>query len=325
MTDLILAPPAMAFITSALLICVLLRFPGLLEDRPNERSLHVRPTPRTGGIAIVVGSLGAWTAFEISDYGLTLAAAAMAIVSILDDWKGLPPLPRFSAHVLIAAGFVFFSLGSPTFWESLFLVLAIVWITNLYNFMDGADGLAAGMTIIGFGFFTALGWTAGQPSFALICASVGAATLPFLAANFHPARLFMGDSGSITLGFLAAAIGTLGWREGLWSPFFPIFVFAPFIADASLTLLRRILRGEAFWRPHRTHYFQKLIRMGFGHRTTALSEYGIMLLSGSIGLVASKLDFEAQLAAILAWGFCLILLASWIDRRWERNLQSTAP
>ena len=325
MIDLILLPPALAFITSALLICILLRFPGLLEDRPNERSLHVRPTPRTGGIAIVVGTLCAWTVFNISEYGLTLAAAAMAIVSILDDWKGLPPLPRFSAHVLIAAGFVFFSLGSPTFWESLFLVLAIVWITNLYNFMDGADGLAAGMTIIGFGFFTALGWAAGQPSFALICASIGAATLPFLAANFHPARLFMGDSGSITLGFLAAAIGTIGWREGVWSPFFPVFVFAPFIADTSLTLLRRVLQGEAFWRPHRAHYYQKLIRMGFGHRTTALSEYGIMLMSGSIGLFASNLGFEAQLAAILTWGFCLILLASWIDRRWERKLQSAAP
>lgn len=302
---------------SALLIGVLLRFPRLLVDRPNERSLHEKPTPRTGGLAIVLGSLAAWVSMIHSSHVLGLAVVAIAIVSLFDDWRGLHPLPRLSAHIAVAAIFTYIGLGRPPLAEFIFLVLAIVWVTNLYNFMDGADGLAAGMTIAGFGFYAVAAWSAEQLPLALICASIAAATTPFLAANFHPARLFMGDTGSITLGFLAGAIGAIGWREGAWSPFFPVFVFSPFIADASLTLLHRSLNRQPFWRPHRSHYYQKLIQMGVGHRKTTLAEYGLMLIAGCCGLMVLTLDYKYQLGAIIVWGIVLIALAEWIDHRWK--------
>lgn len=304
---------------SALFIGILLKHPRLLEDRPNERSLHVRPTPRTGGLAVVVGSLGVWAVMIHAGRNLELAAAAMAIVSLLDDWRGLHPLPRFSVHVVIASLFAYYGLGQPPLAECVFLVLVIVWVTNLYNFMDGADGLAAGMTIAGFSFYAAAACTAGHFPLALICASIAAATVPFLTVNFHPARLFMGDSGSVTLGFLAAAIGAYGWRDGVWSPFFPVFVFSPFIADASLTLLRRALHRQQFWKPHRDHYYQKLIRMGVGHRNTTLAEYCVMLLAGLCGFATLSLDYAHQLGAIIAWGAVLVGLAEWIDMRWKRH------
>ncbi len=315
--------PIAAIAVSAILVFVLLRFPRLLQDRPNVRSLHASPIPRTGGIAIVLGAIGMWLSVIPSGRLLGLTAAILAAISILDDWKGLHPLPRFSAHIAIAAYFAYYGLGRPPLVECIFLVLAIVWVTNLFNFMDGADGLAAGMAIGGFCAYAIAAWIAGQIDLMLICVVIAASTVPFLVANFHPARLFMGDSGSITLGFLAASIGALGWSEGAWSPFFPVFVFSPFIADASLTLLHRAVTGQQFWRPHRDHYYQKLIRMGLGHRNTALAEYCVIILSGAFGLASLAFDGAQQLGMIVIWGAVLVILAVWIDRRWDRHIRTT--
>jgi UDP-N-acetylmuramyl pentapeptide phosphotransferase/UDP-N-acetylglucosamine-1-phosphate transferase len=115
-------------------------------------------------------------------------------------------------------------------------------------------------------------------------ASIASAAGAFLLFNFHPARIFLGDTGSTTFGFLAVAIGLLGWRDGVWSIWFPVLVFSPFIVDATATLLRRGLQGERFWLAHRTHYYQRLILSGWSHRKTALVEYGLMLSCGICAL-----------------------------------------
>ena len=263
-----MAAPVLGAGLSLLLLLGLLRRPDLLVDRPNQRSLHVQPVPRTGGIAVVVGFLGS-AALLLPEYKIFyLLALLIALVSLVDDWQNLSPLPRFGAQGLIAAAFAFYGLGYGSIAETIFLILALVWVTNLFNFMDGSDGLAGGMAVIGFCCYALGAWMAGNESLALLCGTIAAASLPFLIANFHPARIFMGDIGAITLGFAASALGALGWREGVWSPFFPVFAFAPFIADASLTLLHRILARQRFWEPHRDHYYQKLVRMGLGHRNT---------------------------------------------------------
>ena len=245
-------------------------------------------------------------------------------MSLADDWRRLSPLPRFGAQALIAAAFSFYVLGYSSIAETVFLILSIVWVANLFNFMDGSDGLAGGMAVIGFCCYALGAWVGGDQLLALLCGTFAAATLPFLVANFHPARIFMGDIGAVTLGFAAAALGALGWREGIWSPFFPVFAFSPFIADASLTLLHRIVTRQRFWEPHRDHYYQKLVRMGLGHRNTALVEYAVMLVSSCGAIATLFLDGVAQLIAIIAWGATLMLMAHQIDKRWVRHQAGAA-
>lgn len=308
--------PAAAFGLSLATLLVLLRFPELLVDQPNQRSLHVVPVPRTGGISIVTGMLLAVAVLVPEFTTFTLCALSIAVISLIDDWRQLRPLTRFGAHGLIAAAFCGFALGQPSFAETIFLILATVWLSNLYNFMDGSDGLAGGMSLIGFGTCAIGAWIGGNVPLSMLCGSIAAASLPFLATNFHPARIFMGDIGAVTLGFSAAAVGAMGWRDGVWSPFFPVFAFSPFIADASLTLLHRILKNEKFWQPHREHYYQKLVRMGLGHRMTALVEYGVMTVSAVGSIATLFIDGATQLAAIIGWGILLILAAAHIDRRW---------
>ena len=319
-----LAAPVLGAGISLLLLMVLLRRPDLLVDRPNQRSLHLHPVPRTGGIAVVAGCLGS-AALLLPAYQIfCLLALLIALVSLVDDWRRLSPLPRFGAQALIAAAFSFYVLGYSSIAETVFLILAIVWVANLFNFMDGSDGLAGGMAVIGFCCYALGAWVGGDESLALLCGTFAAATLPFLVANFHPARIFMGDIGAVTLGFTAAALGALGWREGIWSPFFPVFAFSPFIADASLTLLHRIVTRQRFWEPHRDHYYQKLVRMGLGHRNTALVEYAVMLVSSCGAIATLFLDGVAQLIAIITWGAILMLTAHQIDKRWVRHQAGAA-
>lgn len=128
----------------------------------------------------------------------------------------------------------------------------------------------------------------------------------------------MGDSGSIPLGFLAAAFGMQGWKNGLWPAWFPLLVFSPFVVDATVTLLKRLSRGEKIWQAHREHYYQRLIRMGFGHRNTALAEYALMIAAGTTGLVFLS---SASWLPVMAWIILYLALMVFIDRRWAREAQ----
>ncbi len=163
--------------------------------------------------------------------------------------------------------------------------LAVVWMTNLYNFMDGADGLAGGMAAIGFGALALAALLGGAPELAAFCAAIAAVALAFLRFNFPPAQIFMGDTGSIPLGFLAATLGIFGMQQNLWPWPFPLLVFLPFIADASVTLFRRALRGEKIWQAHRSHYYQRVVLLGASHRQLALVAYVLMLAGASGALV----------------------------------------
>jgi UDP-N-acetylmuramyl pentapeptide phosphotransferase/UDP-N-acetylglucosamine-1-phosphate transferase len=164
-------------------------------------------------------------------------------------------------------------------------------------------------------------WAAHQAGHAALTAtgaSVAAASLAFLLVNFHPARLFMGDAGSVPLGFLAGALGLLGWRDGVWPLWFPVLAFAPFACDATLTLLKRLARGERVWQAHKDHYYQRLVRMGFGHRGAAWIEYLAMAGCVATALLVRTAQPGAQAAALAAATLILIAIAAWIDARWAR-------
>ncbi|MGH8746214.1 MAG: glycosyl transferase, partial [Burkholderiales bacterium] len=140
----------------------------------------------------------------------------------------------------------------------------------------------------------------------------------FLVRNFPPARIFMGDVGSVPLGFLAGALGLIGWNDGVWPLWFPLLVFAPFVCDATLTLLKRLARGERVWQAHREHYYQRLVRMGFGHRGTALIEYAVMLGCGAASVYACNRGTGVQVAVLAGTIVVLVAIALWIDLRWAR-------
>lgn len=289
---------------------------GMAMDVPNERSLHGRPVPRAGGLAIGAGVVaGWWLADAVLPVAAGLALLLLA-VSLLDDIRGLPVGLRLAVHAAAAGALVWLVGPADSPWLLPVLVLAIAWMTNLYNFMDGSDGLAGGMACFGFGWYALAAWLAGDTTLAGASAVVVAAALGFLAFNWHPARLFMGDAGSIPLGFLAGAFGLLGWQQGNWSPLFPLLVFSPFVADASVTVCKRWLRGEKVWQAHREHYYQRLLRMGLGHRGVARLGYAVMLAAGALATLAQVYPALSWPLA-LGWFGLLGLGMVRLDRAWK--------
>ena len=305
-------------------ICLLQgsRWAAQLADQPNERSLHTVPTPRVGGIGVMAGALPLAALFaDVSLAVLVGCAALLAGVSLADDRQSLPIEVRLPAH-LAAATIAVLAIAGPdarhpglNAVEATFLVVGLVWMTNLFNFMDGSDGLAGGMAAIGFAALALAAAQAGAMPLALASAAIASASLGFLARNFPPARVFLGDAGSIPLGFLAGALGLHGWLSGAWPLAFPLLVFSPFIADASLTLLGRMLRGERFWRAHRGHYYQRLVLAGWTRRKLAVCAYALMGAAAVSALLALASDAPVRLGIILVWaaGYALLFLA--IERR----------
>jgi len=311
--------PTYAFpVLSFLLTCVILftlirRYSHRVLDHPNERSLHDRPVPRTGGIGVVIGIASTVPFVSPTDWWpLWLGAAVLVGTSFVDDVLGVPVLVRLTVHFLVAG--IFMSMLSPvqpdlSWWLiAAITVVAIVWMINLYNFMDGMDGLAGGMAVFGFGFLGVAAWLNGNVSIALVSASIASAAGAFLIYNFYPARIFLGDAGSTTLGFLAAGMAVIGWREDAWSLWFPVVVFSPFIMDATMTLLNRILKGERFWLAHRSHCYQRLVLSGWGQRETAFAEYVVMCFCGLTALAYQRTSEPHGIVFLLLWFTACILL-----------------
>jgi UDP-GlcNAc:undecaprenyl-phosphate/decaprenyl-phosphate GlcNAc-1-phosphate transferase len=226
---------------------------------------------------------------------------------------------RLAAQIVIAAAFTGLVMSDlPAIWIVL-STLAAAWLANLYNFMDGSDGLAGGMAAIGFGFSGLAALAAGDVQLGAASLSITGAAAAFLVFNFHPARIFMGDVGSVPLGFLAAAIGMLGWRSGAWPLWFPFLVFSPFIVDATVTLGRRLFRREKVWEAHKDHYYQRLVRLGLGHRRTALVEYLVMLAAGGSALWAASQDASVQMTVLAIWCVLYGLGMIAVERLWKER------
>lgn len=306
-----------------------------LLDHPGSRSLHQRPIPRTGGIAVVAASLVGglligWILPVLRDSlgFLLLGLGPLSVVSLLDDRYGIPFQWRLPVHVWAAASLIFaggtldrlelpgFAWSLPGWLASLFTLLFAVWVINLYNFMDGMDGFAGGMAVIGFATLAWLG--RADAGFAAVCLTVAAASAGFLVHNFPPARIFLGDTGSTALGFLAAACSLWGGKTGLFPFWAALLVLSPFIVDATVTLLRRLLRGEKVWEAHRTHHYQRLVLLGWGHRRTVLAEYVLMLACAGSAVLAVHLSPVGQASLALGWILIygvLMWAVGWLERR----------
>ena len=327
----IAAGTAFALAVSGLAIVVLLRSRAKLpQDAPNQRSLHAAPLPRGGGIAIWAGFLpvALWMS-PLAQGGIVLWLVPwllLALVSLRDDVRALGVGVRLLVHALAALwfgiGLVWPALMSPavqTAWPAamtvaLLAAAVVAWSLNLYNFMDGNDGLAAAMAILGFSAYGIGAVIAGAPATAFF--ALAAATIPFFVVNRPPSRLIMGDVGAVPLGFLAAAFGVALVAAGTWPAWFPALVFLPFIADATLTLGRRAWRRERLWEAHRSHYYQRLHRLGAGHRGT-LAIYSAWMAGCDLTALAC-LRFEPALGwpAFFAWCITGAALFAAIDYHW---------
>ena len=313
------------------------RGPGRwLVDRPNERSLHDRPVSRAGGIAILAGTAAGIAAAVAAQAPAPGAAAgagwllggALLVVSasLADDVRPVSPSIRIAAH-LAAAGCVVLSgwscerivlpgavlhLGPAA--GAAFTVLFVAWFVNLYNFMDGLDGLAGGMAVIGFAALALFGALQGAPGLVAASLAAASAALGFLLFNFPPAKLFMGDLGSTFLGYLCAVAMLRAEQSASVPLWISLLAFSPFVVDASVTLVRRVLAGEKPWRPHRSHFYQRLVRLGWSRRKTVVRGYGLMIGCACSAVAALRLPAAAQGALLAAWAALYVTLILRIGR-----------
>ena len=305
---------------SILALWLILRSPlanrGL--DLPNERSLHSRPTPRIGGLGILVAIALASIIFRPAlPWPIWAALALIVAVSLIDDLGGLRAGIRMPLHLVAATtvAIAAFPDASWPFW--LLATVTVAWLINLYNFMDGSDGLAGGQAFFGFGTLAIAALQSNDLGLATAATIVSGAALGFLVFNFPPARIFMGDAGSTSLGLLAGALGGLGVARNLWHPIFPAIAFLPFIFDGSATLLMRMGQGKKVWQAHRDHAYQRLNMSGFGHRNTALVYYGLMFASGLMALYSLRPDAGWAATAGLLMAF--LLAYGMAQRSWNRR------
>jgi UDP-N-acetylmuramyl pentapeptide phosphotransferase/UDP-N-acetylglucosamine-1-phosphate transferase len=300
-------------------------------DHPGERTLHATPTPRTGGVAILSTLMGAvviaftlaWLVgrppLESSGLGIVLlVTAVLAAHAYWNDLNETTVLTRLGVQavaatlVVLGARLTLDPAGLPLGRLALpVTVLALVWMTNLYNFMDGMDGFAGGMTIVGFAALAGFSFRGSRPVIGWFALLVVGATAGFLVHNFPPGRIFLGDVGSVPLGFLAGSLSLLGIRDRLFDVWVPVLIFSPFVVDATATLVRRLLRGERVWRPHREHYYQRLVLAGWGHRRTVLAEYALMVASGVTAAAYVLVSEAIQVCLLSLWAgiYCACMYA----------------
>ena len=275
--------PAAAFVATAVIGGL---FTGFLTrslrerailDHPNARSLHHRPVPRGGGIAIAVLVLTVQGLLLIGGYfppqvgGVWwLAGCCFALLGWWDDLQPRSAVQRMVGQFVIAGAFVAgacpeaLAAGTPPWNYAAYplVVIVLVWVINLFNFMDGADGFAGTQALL-FGIAAAaLLLFTGAHAAAVIAAAVAGSSLGFLYWNWPPARIFMGDVGSNFIGFQLGAIAVVGHGAGLAISVWLVLLM-PFLADATLTLLRRMLAREKWWVAHRSHAFQLLVLGGW--------------------------------------------------------------
>lgn len=303
-------------------------------DHPNVRSSHSAPTPRGGGLAVVTVLMAAWALFAFTRDSapmdmawLIVLAIFLAVVSWFDDLKGLSVLLRLTAQigavtvfmaVVPAADPYFLGLLPPVF-DRLVAGCLWLWFVNLFNFMDGIDGMAAGETAsigIGIVLVAALaGLDDHDGSMGFAGMTLAAAALGFLVWNWHPAKVFLGDVGSIPLGFL------IGWLllelAVRGQPVAALILPLYYLTDATVTLGRRLLRGEHPWRAHKDHFYQRAVLSGLTHAAVVLRVFvANAFLIALAGLAAIGHGLLALVGGCLVTASLLFYLAYTSGRRY---------
>ncbi len=312
-----------------------------LMDTPNERSSHEKPTPSGGGIVIIIVTIGIIVPFGycIPDsnwywskiFVYVSGALIIATFGLLDDLRSLPRWIRFASHSLVGflviIGFGYWNaislplLGKfPLGWAGLLITfLWIVGLINVYNFMDGIDGIAGGQAVVAGVGWALLGWIYGQSMVSLLGLILAASSLGFLFHNWAPANVFMGDVGSTFLGYSFAVLPIAAAKADPRLGFVGVLLVWPFIFDTFITLLRRLHLGENIFDAHRSHLYQRLVIAGHNHCFVA-SLYIVLAL---IGLLLAFLFATGGFISEWLTAFGLIIGASslwlFVSRQENRN------
>ena len=275
-------------------------------DRPGDRRLNKRPIPRLGGLAIFLGILVPSLAFLSLDgemRGIVLGAAVACVVGAVDDFRGLDPLPKLAGQVAAACiplafgvwidHFTFPFLGVVDLPAWVGMPLTVVWIVavmNMVNFLDGMDGLASGVCAIAGLTFAILALSLGKVDAAVLSAIVAGACIGFLRHNFFPARIFMGDSGALVLGFILATVSISGLLKTASTVvlFLPLLVLAVPIIDTSFVVLKRLKYRQPISAADRSHLHHRFINIGFSQRRAALTMWA---WTASLGIDALATRF----------------------------------
>lgn len=297
-----LAAFLLTLLTTRLLI-LRLRRGHILIDLPNQRSNHVMPVPKGGGLAILVALSAYFLVAEMNSI-VIVAMVALAGISLLDDWIGISPITRllaqFGAVIMVLQGTqIYFFEGVLPHWLELGVFSVMwVWFINLFNFMDGIDGLAGVETIsiaTGILFITAMADTFGDGLSLYALILLGAAS-GFLWWNWYPAKIFLGDVGSIPLGFIIFYLLLLLAQQGFAVS--AVILPAYFIMDATVTVLKRAYAGKRVWEAHSEHYYQKAVRAVSRHDSVVRIVFGVNMLLIALATLAT-IFVEIQLVCLI--------------------------
>tara|TARA_Y100001934_G_scaffold283265_2_gene401644 strand:- start:3395 stop:4441 length:1047 start_codon:yes stop_codon:yes gene_type:complete len=293
-------------------------------DQPNHRSSHARPVPRGGGIVVIGLLVLAWGHFGVlvphvapALFTILGLALALAAVSWIDDLRGLNPFSRLFYHAIAVAIGLWTLPDAPVFqglvapWiDDLMAALLWLWFVNLFNFMDGIDGITGAETVaIGLGVTVIAALANLGPDIALYGLTLVTITFGFLRWNWQPAKIFLGDVGSVPLGYLVGWLLLTLAAEGHWAP--AIILPLYYLADATITLLQRLVRGEKIWLAHRSHFYQRATQNPGTHAGAVRRVNAANIALVILAVVAAMypeiapllLLFAGLIVAVLLWTF----------------------
>lgn len=290
-----------------------------IVDKPNFRKVHTQPVSVLGGTVILFSFLiGIWIShpMEREIKPLIIGAFIMYVVGLIDDICDLKPLFKLLGQVVAASVIVFygitidfisFPMGPTIHFGFLSIPITIIWIvaiTNAINLIDGLDGLASGVSIIALLTIAFIAILQGNIFITMICSVLIGSLLGFLFFNFHPAKIFLGDSGALMIGFIIGFVSLLGFKNITFiSLFFPIIILAvPFI-DTLFAMIRRVKKGQHIMQADKSHLHHKLLALGYSHRQTVLLIYSIAILFSLSSII---LYLSQPLGVVLM--FILILI-----------------
>lgn len=296
-------------------------------DIPNVRSSHKNPIPRTGGVGILIGVVvGMWAGFTLCSGRLDIPVWVLmgalflgALMGMIDDMFHMPTAIRLPLYLSVSAIVAVFAVrievfdipGLPAIFMGpilgvVFSVLFIAWYTNLFNFMDGIDGIAGATASVTMGALAIAFFAHDKLPLGIIAIATASASVGFLLHNYHPASVFMGDVGSVFLGLTAGALSLAVVELGILSLSAAVFLMLPFVFDSTFTLIRRMINRERFWTAHRSHIYQQMCDLGLGHRSVTTIYTVCAVLFAVVGLYFDQLPGWTQV--VVWWGSLAILL-----------------
>ncbi|VBB08923.1 Hypothetical protein LUCI_4206 [Lucifera butyrica] len=290
-------------------------------DAPDARKVHTKPIPRMGGLAIYAGFvLAVLASMHVSReiLGLLLGGTTILIVGIIDDMRQLPPKVKLLGQILAACVLILFNVridwltnpfGDMLYLDYFAIPLTILWVvglTNTVNLIDGLDGLAAGVSTIASITILMVALQQDFWSVAILTAALAGSALGFLQHNFNPAKIFMGDTGSMFLGYMLAAISVIGTVKSAATIALvvPIVALGLPIMDTAFAIIRRYMNGRPIFKPDKGHLHHRLLEMGLSQKQAVLLMY---VISGCLGLSAIVLtEVNLGYASLIIMGLIVV-------------------